>query len=153
MAGGVPDRKLEFAVVTIVVCALLAFLLDALDDTRQEVEEAAVQAEIAALRIELLDRLAHREGFGGTPPASDNPVVWAGRRPTPYVGEVDTPESAVGRGIWFYAQDGKTLVYRFHSGEEWRYRLTRSTGGDSVAVLGGIGLARVGPATGTRPRR
>lgn len=150
---GVPDRKLEFIVVAVVVSTLLVFLLDALDDTRLDVEEAAVQAEIAALRIELLDRLAHREGFGGTPPASDNPVVWAGRRPAAYIGEVDTPESAVGRGIWFYARDGKTLVYRFHSGEEWRYRLARPTGGDSVAVLGGIGLARVAPSMEMPVRR
>lgn len=144
MAGAL-DRRLEFAVVAIVIGILAHFLLGALDDTRREIEEAAVQSEVAALRIELLDRLAHREGFGGSLPAGDNPVVWTGRAPAGYIGEVEAAAAATGRGVWFYARNDRTLVYRFRAGDEWRFRLTRPAHGEGVVVLGGIGLARVGP--------
>ncbi|MBW7902343.1 MAG: hypothetical protein H3C26_12730 [Rhodocyclaceae bacterium] len=144
--AGARDRKLEFVVVAAVLGVLAHFLLGALDETRREVEEATAQAEVAALRVELLDRLAHREGFGGTLPASDNPVVWTGRAPASYAGEVDTADAAAGRGVWFYARGERALVYRFRAGDEWRFRIERRAGGVADgAVLGGVGLARVGP--------
>lgn len=142
-AAGVSDRKLEFAVVAVVLGIVVYLLLDALAAVQRQIEESAVQAEVAALRVELLDRLAHREGFGGELPPGENPVVWAGRAPAGYIGEVD---AADGEGLWFFARGQGILVYRFRAGDEWHFRLDRSVRGDGGAVLGGIGLVRVEPA-------
>ncbi|MBI2306813.1 MAG: hypothetical protein HYU78_05870 [Rhodocyclales bacterium] len=141
--AAVRDRKFEFFVVAAILGILLYLLLDALTGVQREMEEATALAEISALRVELLDRLSHREGFGGPLPAGDNPVVWAGREPTGYVGEVDRAPS--GSGLWYFSRADGMLVYRFHAGDEWRYRLARSGRGEGAAVLGGVGLVRVDP--------
>lgn len=146
-AASVRERKLEFFVVAVALGILLYLLLDALATVQREMEEATVQAEIAALRIELLDRLAHRAGFGGELPPGDNPVVWAGRAPAGYIGEVDTTD---GNGLWYFARGQGILVYRFRAGDEWRFRLVRSGRGGDGALLGGVGLARVEAAVAER---
>jgi len=147
--GASGDRKLEFFVVAAVLGIVFYFLLDALAGTQRQMEEAAVQAEVSALRIELLDRLSHREGFGGALPAGDNPVRWAGRTPAGYVGELERDERPEGSGLWYFSRGDGMLVYRFRAGDEWRFRLDRSGRGDGMAVLGGIGLVRVAPAAGS----
>ena len=78
MAGDL-RRRYEFGVIVLIVGVLALLLMQALERTRREIEEAAVQSEVAALRVELLDRVAHREVHGGPLPQSDNPVRWAGR--------------------------------------------------------------------------
>ena len=79
MAGG-RERKLEYMVVAVVLSVAVTAFLERIGSLQREIEEAAVQSEISALRVEILDRLSHREVFGGTLPASDNPVDWAGRQ-------------------------------------------------------------------------
>lgn len=136
-----PRHKLEFAVAVFIIGMLAILLLQSLSEMQREMEEASVQSEVSALRIELLDRLAHREAVGGALPAGDNPVVWAGRMPAGYAGELDAaPER---RGVWYYDRRAGQLVYRFRAGDEWRFRLMRGGHIEAPGVLGGVGLLRV----------
>lgn len=130
-------RKFEFAVVAVLVAILAAILMPALERTRAEFEEAAVQSDVAALRIELLDRLSHREAVGGALPVGANPVAWTGYQPRGYVGERD--EAPAETGVWYFDRRAGELAYRYRSGREARFRLAR--GGS--AALAGIGLQRV----------
>ncbi|MBS1228568.1 MAG: hypothetical protein H6R17_1845 [Proteobacteria bacterium] len=138
-------RKFEFAVVVLIVGALALLLMRSLDATREEIEEASVQSEVAALRVELLDALAHREAFGGALPPGNNPLRWAGREPAAYLGELDA--APLVRGVWYFDRAHGELVYRFRSAREARFRLVR--GADAAGVpgtLGGVGLLRVDTA-------
>jgi type II secretory pathway pseudopilin PulG len=141
MANG-NRRKLELLVAVMVVGVLALFLLPALERTRVDVEEAMVQAEVAAIRVELLDRLAHHEAVGGALPDSANPLRWIERVPAPYLGELDTaPEKS---GVWYFDRQLGELVYRFRVGGEARFRLMRGSGGAAAqAKLAGVGLLRV----------
>ena len=114
----------------------------ALDRAREEVEDATVQSEAAALRVELLDAQAHRAAFGGALPAGDNPLRWVDRQPAAYLGELDAaPEAG---GVWYFDRARGELAYRFQSGREARFRLARGAEAAGVAgTLGGVGLLRV----------
>ena len=68
-------RKYEFALLVGLIGVLAVMLLGALERARADVEEATMQAEIAALRIELLEWLAQREVRGGQLPKSQNPLM------------------------------------------------------------------------------
>lgn len=132
-------RYLEFAVVIVLIASLGLILLQALERARQEFEAAAVQSEVAALRVELLDRLAHREIVGGSLPVSRNPVDWAGRKPQGYAGEFRQPPA--GEGLWYFDLERQQLVYRYRNGREVRYRLSLHEGGAAVpGKLAGVGL-------------
>lgn len=135
-------RKYEFPMLVAVIGVLAFLLLNALDEMRAEFEEAAMQSEVAALRVELMDRLAHHQSVGGSLPESRNPVLWAGRVPGNYLGELDAAPDA--GGAWYFDRTQGELVYRYRSGREARFRLVR--GADAVGVkgsLGGVGLQRV----------
>ena len=135
-------RKYEFALLIGLIGVLSVVLLGALERTREDIEEAAVQAEIAALRVELLDRLAHREAWGGKLPESRNPLRWVARQPEGYLGERDVPPSQ--GGVWYFDTSRQELAYRFRSGREARFRLVRgSKNGNVAGMLAGTGLRRV----------
>ena len=135
-------RKFEFAVLVVVVGILALWLMRALGEASEDVEAAAVQSEVAAMRVELLDWLSHREAVGGNLPTSHNPVRWVGRAPVPYLGELDVPPEA--RGVWYYDLKREELVYRFHSPREARFRLVRGAAtGNVPGMLAGVGLLRV----------
>ncbi len=141
-----PWRRYEFAVVVLVVSVLALLLMQAIEQTRRQVEEAAMQSEVAALRIELLARVAHREVHGGGLPASDNPVLWAGRVPEGYRGEMAAPPAQ--GGAWYFDTGRGELIYRYRAGDEARFRLERRagspfSGGEMPGRLAGIGLRRV----------
>ena len=143
MAGDL-RRRYEFGVLVLIVGVLALLLMQALERTRREIEEAAVQSEIAALRVELLDRVAHREVHGGPLPQSDNPVQWAGREPQGYRGELSTRPAE--NGVWYYDLRQGELVYRYRAGDEAHYRLERMgrAAADNVpGRLAGVGLRRV----------
>ena len=144
MAGDL-RRRYEFGVLVLIVGVLALLLMQALERTRREIEEAAVQSEIAALRVELLDRVAHREVHGGPLPQSDNPVRWAEREPQAYRGELSTRPAE--NGVWFFDVPQGDLVYRYRAGDEARYRLERvgrAAATDNVpGRLAGVGLRRV----------
>lgn len=132
-------RYLEFAVVVVAIAGLGLLLLQALERARQDVETAAVQGEIGALRVELMDRLAHREIAGGSLPTSRNPVDWAGRKPEGYAGEFRQPPS--GGQLWYFDLERQQLVYRYRNGREVNYRLSLHEGGAAVpGKLAGVGL-------------
>lgn len=136
------DRKLEFFVVAVIVGVLMVFLLNSLERIQREIEEASVLSEVSAMRVELLDRLSHHEAVGGRLPQGDNPVVWAGRQPAAYVGELSSPPAE--QGVWYYHTGDKVLIYRFHGKGEMKFRLVRTSGlPGAPAVLGGVGLVRV----------
>ena len=146
--AGRSRRKYEFAVLVVVVAVLARLLLNALDRAREDVEEATVQAEAAALRVELLDAQAHRAAFGGALPASDNPLRWVSRQPAAYLGELDAAPAAL--GVWYFDRAHGELVYRFRSAREARFRLVRGAAASSVqGTLGGVGLLRVETAAGS----
>jgi len=135
-------RKYELPLLVAIIGVLALLLLNALEAMRVEIEEAAVQSEVAALRVELLDRLAHRQRVGGPLPASPNPLRWVERMPQNYVGERDSaPEE---KGVWYFDARRETLVYRYRGGNEAAFRLVRGREASGVAgSLGGIGLQRV----------
>lgn len=135
-------RKFEFAVVVLIIGVLALILMRAIESARESVEEAAVQSEAAALRIELLDVLAHREAFGGELPQSANPLRWVAREPAAYLGELDAAPQA--RGVWYFDRQQGELVYRFHGPREARFRLERgSAAAAAQGSLAGVGLRRV----------
>ena len=135
-------RKFEFSVLVAIIGILAVVLMGALERVREDFEEAAAQSEAAAIRIELLDWLAHREAAGGKLPESRNPINWIARVPENYLGELAVaPEES---GVWYFDSTRQELVYRFRSAREARFRLVR--GVDAVSVSGsfaGVGLSRV----------
>ncbi len=135
-------RYYEFALVVIVLGLLALVLLGALGRARDAMEEAGLQAEVAALRIGLVEVVAHREAFGGALPASANPIDWVADRPVNYLGEQDgRPE---GRSVWYFDRQARELVYQFHDGHRARFRLSRDGRADgSKAVIAGVGLLRL----------
>ena len=143
-------RLYELAVVVLIVAVLAWLLMRALDGAQQEIEEASVQSEAAALRVELLDVQAHRATFGGALPAGDNPLRWVDRQPAAYLGELDAAPAA--RGVWYFDRARGELAYRFQSGREARFRLVRGAEAAGVAgTLGGVGLLRVDTSAGVNP--
>ena len=143
-------RLYELAVVVLVVAVLAWLLMRALDRAHQEIEEATVQSEAAALRVELLDAQAHRAAFGGALPTGDNPLRWVDRQPAAYLGELDAAPEA--RGVWYFDRARGELAYRFRSGREARFRLVRGAEAAGVAgTLGGVGLLRVDTPAGANP--
>ena len=139
-------RKFEFPVLVAIIGVLAILLMNALERVREQFEEAAVQSEVAALRVELMDRLAHHQSVGGALPATRNPLRWIERKPGNYVGERDaTPEAD---GVWYFDRKREELAYRYRSGREVRFRLVRGVEAAGVkGSLAGVGLARVGETT------
>lgn len=135
-------RYYEFAVVVVLISILALVLLGALGRTSNEMEEAGVQAEVATIRIGLMEVVAHRETFGGSLPKSDNPLDWVTTRPANYLGEVDgIPDS---KSVWYFDRKVRELVYRFRDGHKARFRLSRDGNVDSPkAVVAGVGLLRL----------
>lgn len=135
-------RYYEFAVVVILLSMLGLLLINKLEKARDDMEEAAVQAEFQAMRAQLLEAVAHRETFGGVLPSSDNPADWL---PTPlrdYRGALDAAPAE--GSIWYFDRQEKVLVYRFRDGHRARFRLSRQAGAsESRAVLAGVGLQRL----------
>ena len=135
-------RKYEFAVLVVIIGILALVVMGALERVRDEIEEASVQTEAAAIRIELLDWLAHREAVGGKLPESRNPVRWVARQPEAYLGELE--EAPSDRGVWYYDLKQQMLVYRFRSGRDARFRLVVGAEAAGVsASLAGVALRRV----------
>ncbi|MBS1144452.1 MAG: hypothetical protein H6R14_1858 [Proteobacteria bacterium] len=135
-------RYYEFAVVVILIGILAMVLLKALGRTGSELEEAGVQAEVSAIRVGLIEVVAHRETFGGSLPKSDNPLDWVANRPANYVGEVDgVPDS---KSVWYFDRRERELVYRFRDGHRARFKLSRDENLDRPrAVVAGVGLLRL----------
>lgn len=136
------SRKFEFALLVGGLGVLLFVLLGVIERTREDVEESVVRAEAAALRVELLDRLAHRESVGGDLPESRNPLGWVSRRPEGYLGELETAPSS--GGVWYFDRSRQQLIYRFRSGREACFVLVRGAEVANVqGGLAGIGLKRL----------
>ena len=135
-------RKYEFAVLVAIISILALLLMQGLERMRAEVEEATVQTEAAAIRVELMDWLAHREAVGGKLPESRNPLRWIARQPEAYLGELNAaPEQ---RGVWYFDSQRDELVYRFRSAREARFRLVSGVEAANVqGRLAGIGLRRL----------
>lgn len=135
-------RYFEFAVVVVLISVLALVLLQALWRTGSEMEEAGVQADVSAIRMGLMEVVAHRETFGGSLPKSDNPVDWVASRPANYLGEVDgVPDN---KAVWYFDRKARELVYRFRDGHRARFRLSRDGNVDSPrAVVAGVGLLRL----------
>jgi hypothetical protein len=148
IAAGSPRkfaRKFELAVLVLIVSLLALVLMGAIESARESVEEATVQSEAAALRVELLDFLAHREAFGGQLPQSANPLRWVAREPAAYLGELDV--APIDRGVWYFDRRQGDLVYRFRGPREARFRLERgAAAAGAQGSLAGIGLRRVDAA-------
>jgi len=135
-------RYYEFAVVVVLISALALVLLKALGRTSNEMEEASVQSEVSAIRIGLMEVVAHRETFGGSLPKSDNPLDWVASRPANYLGEVDGVPGS--KAVWYFDRKVKELAYRFRDGHRARFRLSRDGNVESPrAVVAGVGLLRL----------
>lgn len=101
-----------------------------------------VQAEAAAIRAQLLEVLAHREGFGGTLPSSDNPLDWVATVPRNYRGALDRAPAE--EGVWYFDTGAGELIYRFQDGHAARFKLSREAGRTEIrGVLAGVGLLRL----------
>ena len=135
-------RYYEFAVVVVLISILALVLLKALGRASNEMEEAGVQADVAAIRIGLMEVVAHRETFGGSLPKSDNPLDWVASRPGNYLGEMDGVSDS--KAVWYFDRQARELVYRFRDGHRARFRLSRDGNVDSPkAVVAGVGLLRL----------
>lgn len=136
-------RYYEFALVVVLLGILAIVLTRTLDEVGSRSEEAGVQLEVAAIRGQLLEVVAHRETFGGKLPASDNPIDWLDARLLrDYRGALDDAPEA--HSVWYFDRREKVLVYRFRDGHAARYRLNREAGrSDSPGVLAGVGLQRL----------
>ena len=140
--AGRGTRRYEFAVLVVIVGLLALLLMQSLERTGRDIEEATVQSEIAALRIELLDYLAHREAQGGGLPASRNPVRWVKREPAGYRGELDSAPKE--KSLWYFDVRREVLVYRFRDGREALFRLERgAAAANAPAGFAGVGLRRL----------
>lgn len=135
-------RLFEFAIVVILIAILALFAMRALERVRGEVEEAGVQAEAAAIRAQLMEKLAHRATFGGPLPDSDNPVDWVRTQPNNYLGALDHQPAA--SRVWYYDKTRQELIYVFDDGHLARFRLSRDARGSGArGVIGGVGLLRL----------
>ncbi len=135
-------RYYEFAIVVILISILALVLLRSLDAARNELDEAGLQADVAAIRMGLIEVVAHRETFGGELPRSENPIDWVANRPANYLGEVDGVPAE--QSVWYFERGAKELVYRFRDGHRARFRLSRDVNVDSQkAVVAGVGLLRL----------
>lgn len=135
-------RKYEFAVLVVIISVLALLLMQALERVRAKMEEAGVQSEVAAIRIELMDWLAHREAVGGALPESRNPLRWIARQPEAYLGELNAAPKQ--RGVWYFDLPNDALIYRFRNSGEARFQIVRA--GEAAGVpgrLAGIGLRRL----------
>jgi len=135
-------RQFEFAVVVIVLAILALVVMQALERVRTQMEEAGVQMEVAAIRAQLIEVVAHSKVRGGKLPASENPLDWVRSQPANYIGALDwAPEE---ESVWYFDRGSKELVYRFRNGGLARFRLSRMAGAEGVrGVIGGIGLLRL----------
>lgn len=135
-------RYLEFAVGALVLSVLVIVLSQSLGKAQRAMEEAGVQAEAAGLRTQLIERLAHRETFGGTLPQSDNPLDWVSNRPPNYLGARDGVPKEI--AVWYFDKRAGELVYRFRDGHLARFQLSRAAGSrDGRGVIAGVGLLRL----------
>lgn len=135
-------RYYEFAVIVVLVSVLALLLMRALDRARGDMEETIVQSEAAAMRIGLIEVVAHREAFGGELPKSSNPVDWVATKPANYVGEFDSVPNS--RSVWYFDRSSNELVFLFRDGRRARFRLSRDVNVDTArAVVAGVGLLRL----------
>ena len=135
-------RYYEFALIVVIVSILATLLLYELNDIQGNMEEAAVQAEVASIRAQLLERIAHREAFGGRLPDSDNPLDWIANSPPNYIGALDRPPAS--NGVWYFDTRSKELVYGFRDGHLAQFRLSRSASQEHErGVMAGVGFVKV----------
>lgn len=140
-------RYLELAVVASVIGIVSIYVARSLETTRPLVEEARFQADVAMLRIGLLDVVVQRERSGGELPVSDNPIEWVADVPANYVGVFGTvPEQA---SVWFFDPIRRQLIYRFQDGRLARFHLSRQGGvSDGRIGLAGVSLQRLPDSEG-----
>lgn len=135
-------RYYEFALAIVLISVLGLFMMRALERTRVDMEEAMVQADVAAMRLGLMEVVVHRETAGGVLPASNNPVDWVAVRPASYLGELDSMPGE--RSVWYFDRPAKELVYLFRDGHRARFRISRDGSSQNArAVIAGVGLMRL----------
>ncbi len=134
-------RYYEFALVVVVLGLISLFMLQRLNAVRDNMEEATVQSDVASMQMHLLETIAHREIFGGTLPASENPVDWLPSPPRAYLGVLD--QAPAENSVWYFDQRQKVLVYRFRDGHSAVFKLNRNTRqGENKGVFSGVSLQR-----------
>jgi hypothetical protein len=134
-------RYYEFALVVVVLGLISLFMLQRLNAVRDNMEEATVQSDVASMQMQLIETIAHRETFGGTLPASENPVDWLPAPPRSYLGKLDQAPADV--SVWYFDRRQKTLVYRFRDGHSAVFKLNRNTRqGENKGVFSGVSLQR-----------
>lgn len=135
-------RYLEFALLAVMIGGMSLYLLRALESARSDVEEAVVQADAAAIRINLMEIATRRAMQGGNYPDSDNPMTWLGVPVGHYAGAFDTRPA--GSSFWYFDDRQRELIYVFDDGRVARFRLVRNGIVDAGrGAMGGIGLIRL----------
>jgi hypothetical protein len=135
-------RYYEFALVVVLISVCVLLAVGALSRAQDDAEEARMQAEVMSMRGQLMEVAVHRETFGGRLPQSDNPMEWIAECPVGYRGAFNEPPAE--RGVWYFDNVAKELIYLFRDGRAARFRLTRNAGAEgSRSVPGGIGLMRI----------
>lgn len=145
--------RLEMAVPVAVALVLLTFLLSALSDTYQRSEQARVEQDIAALRLQIVERLTTRELYDAALPNSDNPLDWVLEKSLHIPSfsyqnrqekNIDTETESV-RGQWFFHEPSRELRYRFNSPSKHlvRLKLVRQAEKNNPMVLRGVSLQRL----------
>jgi hypothetical protein len=134
-------RYYEFALVVVILGLISLFMLHRLNGVRDDMEEATVQSDVASMQMQLLEKIAHRETFGGSLPVSENPVDWLPSPPRSYLGGLD--QAPAEASVWYFDLRQKVLVYRFRDGHSAIFRLNRNTRqGENKGVFAGVSLQR-----------
>lgn len=108
---------LETLLVLGLIAVLVLVALDRFVSLRVEAERTAMEGVVQALRAALLERALHSRASGDRGPAPDplgsNPMLWLGRPPLNYLGELAGPDPAtIPGGQWYFDTRSRWLVYR-----------------------------------------
>lgn len=136
-------RYLEFSVAVLVISILSIILWKSIGRAGDELEEARMQADVAAIKIGLMEVVTQHQINGGELPKSDNPIDWIATPPGGYLGALDAVPAA--KSVWYFDRRTRELVYRFRDEHRARFRISRDAGVESSrVVIAGVGLLRLG---------
>jgi general secretion pathway protein G len=143
---------LEFAIVLVIVSALVAILLDRAQANLESAERMVMERQAREIGSALNYQVAKLVGLNQQREldrlAKTNPVDWLPSKPSNYLGEFSaTPQGKDVPGNWFFDTETRELVYVVHRGERF---VPDASGRKHVRYSV---LLVTGPATSTNGRQ
>lgn len=107
---------LELLVVIIIISLLLAIAIDRLMKVQVVAERASMETIIGHLQSAISLTIGEHVAQDRIPELNryidSNPMLLLADTPVNYAGSFDKPPQNIEKGIWWFEQDTKTLVYR-----------------------------------------